>query len=89
MRKATVSLDGIWAFLDSLSLSARDRRWLADKLVATGKPDDTAMAEDDEGEECMTKAEILNSLNTACQELKQYKEGKVTFKTLEEAIYEL
>lgn len=47
------------------------------------------MAEDDEEEECMTKAEILNSLNTACQELKQYKEGKVTFKTLEEAIYEL
>ena len=37
----------------------------------------------------MTKTEILDSLNTACQELKQYRDGKVKFKTLEEAIYEL
>ena len=89
MRKATVSLDGIWAFLDSLSLNARDRRWLADKLVATGESDDTVMKEEDEDEKCMTKAEILDSLNTACHELKQYREGKMKFKTLEEAIYEL
>ncbi|MDO4309464.1 MAG: hypothetical protein Q4C43_01880 [Prevotella sp.] len=49
----------------------------------------TVSLDGDERERGMTKIEILDSLNIACQELKQYKEGTVEFKTLEEAIYEL
>lgn len=32
--KATITLDGIWAFLQSLSLDNNNKRWLADKLLA-------------------------------------------------------
>ncbi len=31
--KATISLDGIWKFLQSLSLSASNKEWLGEKLL--------------------------------------------------------
>lgn len=31
--KATITLDGIWTFLQSLSLNNDNKRWLADKLL--------------------------------------------------------
>ena len=31
--KATISLDGIWNFLQSLSLSASNKEWLGEKLL--------------------------------------------------------
>lgn len=37
--KATVSLDGIWGFLQSLSLSANNKVWLADKLIESSQKD--------------------------------------------------
>lgn len=30
---ATVTLNNLWAFIESLSLSQKDRNWLANKLV--------------------------------------------------------
>ncbi|MBC8601166.1 hypothetical protein H8784_05450 [Parabacteroides acidifaciens] len=31
--KATISLEGIWKFLQSLSLSANNKEWLGEKLL--------------------------------------------------------
>ncbi|WP_455669378.1 hypothetical protein [Phocaeicola sp.] len=31
--KATISLEGLWTFLQSLSLSANNKRWLGEKLL--------------------------------------------------------
>ena len=40
--KATISLEGIWQFLESLNLSNRSKEWLADKLIEStyGKKED-------------------------------------------------
>lgn len=37
--KATITLDGIWTFLQSLSLNNDNKRWLADKLLTDITPD--------------------------------------------------
>ena len=41
--KATISLDGLWEFLQSLSLSTNNKKWLADKLIESSQEDQLAM----------------------------------------------
>lgn len=36
---ATVSLDGILTFIDSLSLSSQNKRWLGEKLIESSEAD--------------------------------------------------
>lgn len=43
----------------------------------------------EEEEPCMTKAEILDGLDKACEELALYKAGKIQFKPAEELLNEL
>lgn len=45
--KATVSLDGLWLFLQSLSLDNSNKQWLADKLLADIRQD-KALEKDEE-----------------------------------------
>lgn len=40
--KATISLDGILAFLQSLSLSASNKQWLAEKLLEEARKEKEA-----------------------------------------------
>ena len=40
--KATISLDGILAFLKSLSLSASNKEWLAEKLIEEARKEKKA-----------------------------------------------
>lgn len=47
------------------------------------------VAEEDDDEPCFTKEEILANFDQACKELKLNLEGKLEFKTLEEALNEL
>lgn len=48
-----------------------------------------AVAEEDEDSPCFTKEEVLVNFDQACKELKLNLEGKLEFKTLEEALNEL
>lgn len=53
---ASVALEGLWTYIQSLNLSKRNRKWLAEKLVAPDSqmPDDT-----DYLESSQTMVEIL------------------------------
>ena len=61
----TVSMESLWAFLDSLSLSRTNREWLADKLLE----EDNAGRCDDE-EEYISKEEILAGIAAGLEDLK-------------------
>ena len=68
--KATISLEGIWQFLESLNLSNRSKEWLADKLIEStyGKKEDI---------EYISKEEILAGIDAGLKELRLKKEGKL------------
>ena len=40
----TISIDKLWAFLQSMSLSADNQRWLADRLIENSKKAESANA---------------------------------------------
>ena len=63
--EVTVSMESLWAFLDSLSLSRTNREWLADKLLE----EDNAGHCDDE-EEYISKEEILAGIAAGLEDLK-------------------
>lgn len=46
--KATVSLEGLWSFLQSLSLDNDNKQWLADKLQEEIRKTDPKTIEDNE-----------------------------------------
>lgn len=64
----------------------REERKTAD-YVAVEQPSADVVAED--SEPYMTKEEILANFDQACKELKLNLEGKLEFKTLDEALNEL
>ena len=61
--KATISLEGIWQFLESLNLSDRSKEWLADKLIEStyGKKEDI---------EYISKEEILAGIDAGLKDMK-------------------
>ena len=61
--KATISLEGIWQFLESLNLSNRSKEWLADKLIEStyGKKEDI---------EYISKEEILAGIDAGLKDMK-------------------
>ena len=67
------------------SLLHREER----KAASYAKPQSTSSVVAEETEPYMTKKEILANFDQACKELKLNLEGKLEFKTLEEALDEL
>lgn len=59
------------------------------KTSAYATPSSTPSTVAEEAEPYMTKEEILANFDQACKELKLNLEGKLEFKTLEEALNEL
>ena len=61
--KATISLEGIWQFLQSLNLSNRSKEWLADKLIEStyDKKEDI---------EYISKEEILAGIDAGLKDMK-------------------
>ena len=59
------------------------------KTSAYAAPSSTPSTVAEDAEPYMTKEEILANFNQACKELKLNLEGKLEFKTLEEALNEL
>ncbi|MBR6140978.1 MAG: surface protein [Bacteroidaceae bacterium] len=57
----TIALNNLWGYLQGLSLSAKDRAWLAGKLQEPGKKDPTLM----------TKEEFFRHVDEALEQVKQ------------------
>lgn len=79
--KVAASVESLWQYIHSLSLSERNRKWLATKLLED--------AQVDEEVEYISKAEVLSGIDTGLRELVERKRTGRKAKTLEELIDEL
>ena len=76
-----VSMNNLWSYLQGLSLTASNRKWLAEKLIAPVKEQtatppvlqtwDEAMADLDESEREFARGDVITGeeFNTQCQSL--------------------
>ena len=71
----TFALNNLWTYLQGLSLSQKDREWLASKLIEPST-DDVKTARQ--------KAYVKESLTRALDEVKQAKRGEVKMMTEED-----
>jgi len=72
-----VSMNNLWNYLQGLSLTASNRKWLAERLV------------EPEQKSVMTDEEIKEGLKTAFAQLKEVEEGKRLTRNADELLYEL
>lgn len=82
-RKAmnAISMNNLWNYLQGLSLSASNQRWLAERLLENAEKID---------DECvMTDEEIRAGIAVSFQQLKEVREGKRTTRKVEELLNEL
>lgn len=77
--KATISLDSLWATIQSLSLT--NRKWLANKLQEN--------IHEEEETEYISKEELLAGIRSGLQDLKMVREGKLKPISFDEFIKEL
>ncbi len=68
--KTSAQMESLWQYIQSLSLSERNRRWLADRLV---EPTAT-MKVGEEPAEYISKREILAGIDAG---LKDFKAGRM------------
>ena len=76
----TFALNNLWSYLQGLSLSQRDRKWLAEKLI-----NPTA----DDAKTTRQKAYVKDTLTRAIKEAKAAKREGRKLQTLDEFINEL
>ena len=76
----TFALNNLWSYLQGLSLSQRDRKWLAEKLISP-----TA----DDAKTTRQKAYVKDTLTRAIKEAKAAKREGRKLQTLDEFINEL
>ena len=60
--KATISLEGLLSFINGLSLSANNKRWLAEKLIEEARKEEET--------EYIGKEEILAGIKSGLEDLK-------------------
>ncbi|MBR1879355.1 MAG: hypothetical protein IJ804_01170 [Prevotella sp.] len=72
-----VSMNNLWTYLQGLSLTASNRKWLAERLV------------EPENKEVMSDQEIKEGLTEAFSKLDGLKQGNVKTRSAEELLYEL
>lgn len=76
-----ISMNNLWNYLQGLSLSASNQRWLAERLLENAEKID---------DECvMTDEEIRAGIAVSFQQLKEAREGKRTTRRVEELLNEL
>ena len=80
--KVAASVESLWQYIQSLSLSERNRKWLATKLLENN------YAKEDESE-FISKDEILAGIDNGLKELAERTRTGRKAKTLEELIHEL
>ena len=74
-KMATITMNGIWDFLQSLSLSTRNKKWLADRLIHDVERERAAARQQDPT--LMTKEEFFAKVDRAKA---QYERGE--YKTI-------
>ena len=80
--RVSASMESLWQYIQSLSLSERNRIWLADKLLeGTRKEEEEA--------EYISKEEILAGIDAGLKELKLKKEGKLQLISARDFLKEL
>ena len=72
---ATITMNGIWNFLQSLSLTTKNKQWLADRLIHDVKQEREAACKQDPT--LMTKEEFFAKVDRAKA---QYERGE--YKTI-------
>ena len=72
-----IAMNNLWSYLQGLSLTASNCKWLAKRLVEPTA--DTVMSDD----------EIREGLSEAFQQLEEVKAGKRKKRKAEELLYEL
>lgn len=72
-----VSMNNLWSYLQGLSLTANNRKWLAERLV---EPQTSSVMSDEE---------IRQGLTEAFHQLEEVKTGKRKTRNAEELLYEL
>ena len=73
----TVALNNLWNYLQGLSLTASNRKWLAEKLIEPQSSTD------------MNDEKIRQELTEAFQQLEEVKSGNRKTRKAEELLYEL
>lgn len=81
--KVSASMESLWQYIQSLSLSERNREWLADKLL------EGTRKKGEEETERIGKEEILAGIDAGLKEMVERKRTGKKAKTLEELINEL
>ena len=75
----TVAMNNLWTYLQGLSLTAKNKKWLSERLIepkAVDKP-------------VMTDEEIKEGLNLAFMQMKEVNEGKRLTRDINELLNEL
>jgi len=75
----TVAMNNLWAYIQGLSLSQRNRKWLAEKLI---EPSDDAKT-------AQQKAYVKETLTRALKEVKAAKREGRKLQTMDEFLQEL
>ena len=80
--RVSASVENLWQYIQSLSLSANNRKWLAERLLENNK-------EEAEEVEYISKEEILAGIDAGLREVKLTREGKLKPKLARELLDEL
>lgn len=75
-----ISMNNLWNYLQGLSLSASNRRWLAERLMEN--------AEKVDSDSVMTDEEIREGLAVSFNQLNEVREGRRTTRKVEELLNE-
>ena len=75
----TAALNNLWSYLQGLSLSQKDRKWLAGKLIETV----------DDAKTARQKAYVKETLTRALEEVEEAKREGRKLQTLDEFLEEL
>lgn len=79
--KVSASMESLWQYIESLSLSNRNREWLADKLLeGTDRGKET---------EYISKEEVLAQIDEGLKEVKLIQEGKLPVVSARDFLKEL
>ena len=80
--RVSASVENLWQYIQSLSLSANNRKWLAERLLENKQ-------EETEETEYISKEEILAGIDAGLREVKLTREGKLKPKLARELLDEL
>ena len=75
----TVAMNNLWTYLQGLSLTAKNKKWLSERLIEPKAVDMPVM----------TDEEIKEGLNLAFMHMKEVNEGKRLIRDINELLNEL